>query len=190
LAKVFTKCLFIINDWLSRAHSLDIAGYKPNFIVVEKRTCGKVSQLLTGVTKIMTFVGRQKFAVSALFAAVFLLVAAGAAQAFQVYTPDQLANGIGVRGGAGFTDTTSDLGAESKTHFSISSGSSNNSSPFSGNSAGYSNWYGRQDTAGRSYTDDQNSGYQNCAPATNSQVGMLNAFGSGHNGSYPCQRFR
>jgi len=143
----------------------------------------------------MTFIGRQKIAVSALFAtlfaAAFILVAGGAAQAFQVYTPDQLANGIGVRGGIGFTDTMDDLDATTNSRFSISTGSSSGSSLFGGNSAGYNNWYGRQDTGGRTYGDDRSSNYQNCSnSATSSQIGMLNAFGSGNNGSYPCQRFR
>ncbi len=143
----------------------------------------------------MTIARRHKYAISAFFAAVFatvfMVAAGGAAQAFQVYTPDQMANGIGVRGGVGFTDTQDDLDAESKSQFSISSGSSNSSSLFGGNSAGYSNWYGRQDTGGRTYGDDRSSNYQNCSSsATSSQVGMLNAFGSGNNGSYPCQRFR
>ena len=115
----------------------------------------------------------------------------GEAQAFQVYSADQLENGIGVRGGVGFKDNYAEETQGLQMHFHTSNGSVNR-----GNAAnmfgGYyegNNWYGRQDSGGRSFGDRRDTSWQNCSNV-DSQVGMLNAFGSGHGGSYPCQRFR
>ena len=113
----------------------------------------------------------------------------GAAQAFQVYTPDQLENGIGVRGGLGFKDAFPEETQGFKTEFNVSSGARDSSSIFGGQRSEFNNWYGRPDGGGRNFGDDRTSNNQNCASA-DSQVGMLNAFGSGTGGVYPCQRFR
>jgi len=130
-------------------------------------------------------------------AALFLMMilplafATSDAQAFQVYTPDQLENGIGVRGSIGFKDTMADQPTGPTFEFRASTGMRGNDSSlmFGGRPSDYNNWYGRQDTGGRSYRDQRNTNYQSCT-GTDSQVGMLNAFGSGSSGAYPCQRFR
>jgi hypothetical protein len=120
-----------------------------------------------------------------------LAFATGSAQAFQVYTPDQLENGIGVRGGVGFKDTMAEPNTGPKFEFRASTGMRGNDSSmmFGGRSSDYTNWYGRKDTGGRSYGDQRNSNYQSCT-GSDSQVGMLNSFGGGTSGAYPCQRFR
>ena len=119
-----------------------------------------------------------------------LVFATDSTQAFQVYTADQLANGIGVRSSLGFMDTEAEEPSGLQMEFRTSNGAvgqGNASGLFGGYDEG-NNWYGRQDSGGRSY-GDRTSNYQNCSNK-DSQVGMLNAFGSNSGGSYPCQRFR
>jgi len=118
-----------------------------------------------------------------------LSMSAGTAQAFQVYTPDQLENGIGVRGNLGFKDTYPEETQGFKTEFNVSAGARNSSSFLGGLPSDNNNWYGRPDGGGRNFGDDRSSNNQNCA-SLDSQIGMLNAFGRSSGGSYPCQRFR
>ena len=112
----------------------------------------------------------------------------GTAQAFQVFTEDQLANGLGVRGGMAFTDLMPEEDSNFQVEFSATDRAGMNSNSFFGGYSEYNNWWGRRDGGGRNY-GDRKSNWQNCSN-TDSQVGMLNAFGNGSSGAYPCQRFR
>jgi hypothetical protein len=109
-------------------------------------------------------------------------------QAFQVFTQDQLANGIGVRGGMGFTDLMPEEESNFQVEFSAADRVGMNRTSLFGGYSDQNNWWGRRDGGGRNY-GDRKTNWQSCG-STDSQVGMLNAFGSGSGGSYPCQRFR
>ena len=119
---------------------------------------------------------------------VMALIPISGAQAFQVLSEDQLANGIGVRGGIGFKDTFEQPTSPFTVEFNAAPSSSFGSSQ--SNYSNTPNWYGRSDGGGR-YFGDSTSNHQNCGGGGGEQsnVSMLYSLNNG-GGAYPCQRFR